>query len=132
MITSAQRMEFLLHEGGEFFGRIADRLRPFGFQPGQNLRAVDRLDRRFTKRLHDLRRRALRHGEAVPRGGLVARPAASAIVGRSGNRLVRWAVVTASGRSFPLSMKPKTDGMVVTMKSSRPPSRSVIAGPAPL
>jgi hypothetical protein len=40
--------------------------------------------------------------------------------------------VTANGFTLPLSMKPKTEGMVVIMKSSRPPSRSVIAGPAPL
>src|SRR4051812_8002700 len=67
---------FLLHEGGEFLGRIADRLSTFGFQPGQNLRAVDHLDRRFTELRYDFRRGALRHREAVPCRGLVSRPAA--------------------------------------------------------
>ncbi len=55
----------------------------------------------------------------------------SAIVGRSGASGERVAVVTASPRSLPALMWGSAVGRLSNIRSTCPPSRSVIAGPAP-
>ncbi|MNT52458.1 hypothetical protein D3C72_1894860 [compost metagenome] len=56
----------------------------------------------------------------------------SARVGTSGSRLLRSALVTASGRSLPAWIWLIAPGRVSKFMSTLPPSRSVIAWPLPL
>ena len=56
----------------------------------------------------------------------------SATVGRSGNRLKRLALVTASARRRPLRTCGNTGGMLEKRICTCPASNSVVAGPDPL
>jgi hypothetical protein len=73
-------------------------------------------------------------GASAPNQVVTSKPgsAASDSVGTSGSAAERFAVVTASARSFPDLMCGSDGGTVSNIMCTWPPTRSVTAGPLPL